>query len=145
MEQVQRRVDLPVLQCTALLLALCSCVSALTELIVHNAFWLSGGVELWMVIPLINSHAVQVTKPKELATYHNHGIRLGSNPEFRVRFHNCSPEKEVYIQKSTCGAQSGSEGLSISDFIKMLQYVHNIKMLQYVHNITNTNSSKVCP
>src|SRR5215475_8404084 len=60
--------------------------------IVLNAFLLSGGVELWVVVPLTNSHAVQVTKLKGLTTYHNHGIRLGSNPEFRVRFHNCSPE-----------------------------------------------------
>ena len=66
-----------------------------------------------MVIPLTNSHAVQVTKLKELATYHNHGFRLGSNPEYRECFHNCSPEKEAHIQKSTCGAQNGSEGLSI--------------------------------
>jgi hypothetical protein len=82
---------------------------------------LPEGVELWVVIPLTNSHAVQVTELQELTTYHNHIFRLGSNPEFRVRFHYCSPAKEVHIQKNTCGAQNGSEGLRKSDFIKKLQ------------------------
>ena len=59
----------------------------------HSCY--QGDVQLWMVIPLTNSHALQVTKIKELITYHSHDIRLDSNPEFRHRFHNCTPENEV--------------------------------------------------
>jgi hypothetical protein len=93
---------------------LCKLVSQnlcpMPERTVHHAFLLPGrrGI-LYGDFP---TRRMRKNLPLQL---YNDGIRLHSNPESRVRFHNCCPGKVVHIQNRTCGTKNGSEELSIID------------------------------